>query len=33
MVLLDGDDLSEKTHEIVRSGMALVAEGRQLFPR
>ena len=33
MVLLDGDDLSEKTHEIVRSGMALVAEGRQLFPQ
>ncbi len=33
MVLLDGDDLSETTHEIVRSGMALVAEGRQLFPQ
>ncbi|MEY3871806.1 MAG: hypothetical protein RLZZ296_801 [Pseudomonadota bacterium] len=33
MVLLDGEDLSEKTHEIVRSGMALVAEGRQLFPQ
>ena len=31
MVLLDGDDLSEKTHEIVRSGVTLVAEGRQLF--
>jgi len=33
MVLLDGDDLSEKTHEIVRSGVTLVAEGRQLFPQ
>ena len=31
MVLLDGEDLPEKTHEIVRSGVALVAEGRQLF--
>lgn len=31
MVLLDGDDLPEKTHEIVRSGVTLVAEGRQLF--
>jgi branched-chain amino acid transport system ATP-binding protein len=30
-VLLDGDELSEKTHEIVRAGVALVAEGRQLF--
>jgi branched-chain amino acid transport system ATP-binding protein len=30
-VLLDGDELSEKTHEIVRAGIALVAEGRQLF--
>jgi branched-chain amino acid transport system ATP-binding protein len=33
MVLLDGEDLSEKTHEIVRGGMTLVAEGRQLFPQ
>src|SRR5512145_3011731 len=33
MVLLDGEDLPEKTHEIVRSGMTLVAEGRQLFPQ
>lgn len=32
-VLLDGEDLSEKTHEIVRSGVALVPEGRQLFPQ
>jgi branched-chain amino acid transport system ATP-binding protein len=32
-VLLDGEDLPEKTHEIVRSGIALVAEGRQLFPQ
>ncbi len=30
-VLLDGDELPEKTHEIVASGVALVAEGRQLF--
>ncbi|ROZ66191.1 ABC transporter ATP-binding protein [Ramlibacter sp. WS9] len=30
-VLLDGDDLPEKTHEIVRAGVALVPEGRQLF--
>jgi branched-chain amino acid transport system ATP-binding protein len=30
---LDGDELSEKTHEIVRAGVALVAEGRQLFPQ
>jgi len=33
MVLLDGDDLPEKTHEIVRDGVTLVAEGRQLFPQ
>ncbi len=33
MVLLDGEDLPEKTHEIVRGGMTLVAEGRQLFPQ
>jgi branched-chain amino acid transport system ATP-binding protein len=32
-VLLDGDDLPEKTHEIVRSRVALVPEGRQLFPQ
>ena len=31
LVTLDGDDLPEKTHEIVRAGVALVAEGRQLF--
>ena len=32
-VLLDGDDLPEKTHEIVQAGVALVPEGRQLFPQ
>ena len=32
-VLFDGDDLPEKTHEIVRAGVALVPEGRQLFPQ
>ncbi|GAB2580676.1 ABC transporter ATP-binding protein [Ramlibacter solisilvae] len=32
-VLLDGEDLPEKAHEIVRGGMALVPEGRQLFPQ
>ncbi|MCY7317808.1 MAG: ABC transporter ATP-binding protein [Ramlibacter sp.] len=32
-VLLDGDDLPEKTHEIVKAGVALVPEGRQLFPQ
>ena len=32
-VLLDGDDLPEKTHEIVRERVALVPEGRQLFPQ
>lgn len=31
LVLLDGEDLPEKTHEIVRAGVTLVAEGRQLF--
>ena len=31
-VLLDGEELPEKTHEVVRAGVALVAEGRQLFP-
>ena len=30
-VLLDGEDLPEKTHEIVKAGVVLVAEGRQLF--
>ena len=30
-VLLDGEELPEKTHEIVRSGLTLVPEGRQLF--
>ncbi len=33
IVTLDGEDLPEKTHEIVRAGVALVAEGRQLFPQ
>ncbi|HZY17648.1 MAG TPA: ABC transporter ATP-binding protein [Ramlibacter sp.] len=32
-VLLDGNDLPEATHEIVRAGVALVPEGRQLFPQ
>lgn len=32
-VLLDDKKLPEKTNEIVKSGMALVAEGRQLFPQ
>jgi len=32
-VTLDGADLPEKPHEIVRAGVALVAEGRQLFPQ
>jgi branched-chain amino acid transport system ATP-binding protein len=32
-VLLDGEDLPEKTNEIVRAGVALVPEGRQLFPQ
>ncbi len=30
-VLLNREELPEKTHEIVRGGVALVAEGRQLF--
>jgi branched-chain amino acid transport system ATP-binding protein len=30
-VWLDGEDLPEKTHEIVRRGVVLVPEGRQLF--
>ena len=32
-VLLDGEKLPEKTHEIVQRGVTLVAEGRQLFPQ
>ncbi len=32
-VLLDGEELPEKTHEVVSAGLALVAEGRQLFPQ
>ena len=32
-VLLDGEDLPDATHEIVRAGVSLVAEGRQLFPQ
>ena len=32
-VLLDGEELPEKTNEIVRAGVALVPEGRQLFPQ
>lgn len=32
-VLLDSKPLPEKTNEIVQSGLALVAEGRQLFPQ
>ena len=32
-VLLDGEDLPEKAHEIVKAGVALVPEGRQLFPQ
>jgi branched-chain amino acid transport system ATP-binding protein len=30
---LDGAALPRQTHEIVRTGVALVAEGRQLFPQ
>jgi branched-chain amino acid transport system ATP-binding protein len=33
VVTLDGEDLPEKTNEIVQCGVALVAEGRQLFPQ
>jgi branched-chain amino acid transport system ATP-binding protein len=33
VVTLNGHDLPEKTHEIVQAGVALVAEGRQLFPQ
>jgi len=32
-VLLNEQKLPAKTHEIVQRGMALVAEGRQLFPQ
>ena len=32
-VLLNEQTLPTKTHEIVQRGMALVAEGRQLFPQ
>jgi branched-chain amino acid transport system ATP-binding protein len=32
-VLLDDKRLPDKTNEVVKSGMALVAEGRQLFPQ
>jgi branched-chain amino acid transport system ATP-binding protein len=32
-VLYGSEDLPEKTHEIVSAGIALVAEGRQLFPQ
>jgi branched-chain amino acid transport system ATP-binding protein len=31
--LLDGQELPENTDQIVRAGMALVPEGRQLFPQ
>ena len=33
VVTLDGEDLPEKTHEIVQAGVSMVAEGRQLFPQ
>jgi branched-chain amino acid transport system ATP-binding protein len=32
-VTLDGVALPAKTHEVVQAGIALVAEGRQLFPQ
>jgi len=32
-MLLNDDELPQKSNEIVRRGMALVAEGRQLFPQ
>lgn len=32
-VLFNGEDLPEKPPEIVQAGMALVPEGRQLFPQ
>ncbi len=33
VVTLDDDDLPDKPHEIVAAGVAMVAEGRQLFPQ
>ncbi|MFO6421037.1 ABC transporter ATP-binding protein [Hylemonella sp. W303a] len=33
LALLDGEELPDKTHEVVRGGVTLVAEGRQLFPQ
>jgi branched-chain amino acid transport system ATP-binding protein len=33
VVTLDGEDLPEKTDRIVKAGVALVPEGRQLFPQ
>ncbi|MCW5656689.1 MAG: ABC transporter ATP-binding protein [Burkholderiaceae bacterium] len=33
VVTLDGDLLPDETHEIVQAGVALVAEGRRLFPQ
>lgn len=33
IVLLNGEELPEKTNAIVQAGIALVAEGRQLFPQ
>jgi branched-chain amino acid transport system ATP-binding protein len=32
-VLFNGEDLPEKPHHIVKLGLALVPEGRQLFPQ
>jgi len=32
-VSLDGEELPEKSHQIVRAGVTLVPEGRQLFPQ
>ena len=32
-VLLDGEDLPGRTDQVVRAGVALVPEGRQLFPQ
>ncbi len=32
LVTLDGEEVSEKPHKVVGAGIALVAEGRQLFP-
>lgn len=33
LITLDGETLPERTHEIVRAGVVMVAEGRQLFPK